>query len=116
MKSIKCPNCGAYVSINESKNVGICEYCSTPLVFEKTLSDVNDKSNNTQTIINNYYNTPNPNIDIKNHSLQSVEKSHRPEVNVLVAFILCCFYIWPGLIYIFSIKSAQKEWDKRHKK
>ena len=35
MVALKCPNCGADISINESKDFGFCEYCGTKVMQEK---------------------------------------------------------------------------------
>lgn len=43
----KCPECGANISIDESKDAGICEYCGTAFVTEKVIN------NNYFNIINN---------------------------------------------------------------
>ena len=109
MKFAKCPNCGANIIVDELKDAGICEYCKTPFVTDKALSFVNNTSNNAQTIINNYYNTPNPTNNINQHV-----ETPRPKVKIWLAILLCYFYIFPGVIYISSVKKQQKEWDEKH--
>ena len=58
MKPAQCPNCGASIAVDESKDAGICEFCNTAFVTEKAVSIIGNTSNNAQIIINNYYNTP----------------------------------------------------------
>lgn len=50
MKSAKCSSCGANITIDETKESGICEYCSTPYTVEKTTNNVN--INNTTIHVN----------------------------------------------------------------
>lgn len=113
MKSAKCPNCGANISVDESKDAGICEFCNTPFVTDKALSIVNNTSNNAQTIINNYYNVPNPTNSANNPVAQDTE-TPRPKVNIWIAIFLFYLYIFPGIIYICSVKKQQEEWDEKH--
>lgn len=115
MKPAKCPNCGANISVDELKDAGICEFCNTPFVTDKALSFVNNTSNNAQTIINNYYNIPNPTNSINKPTIQHIE-APRPKVKIWLAILLCYLYIFPGVIYIYSVKKQQKEWDERHGK
>lgn len=112
MKPAKCPNCGASISVDESKDAGICEFCNTPFVTDKAISFVNNTSNNAQTIINNYYNIPNPTSNINKSATHNVE-TPRPKINILLAILLCYLYIFPGIIYISSVKKKQREWDER---
>ena len=37
--SIKCPNCGANIDVDENKKVNKCQYCNTNLLIEKDLND-----------------------------------------------------------------------------
>ena len=48
-------------------------------------------------------------IDNKNTSNEP-----RPRVNVSLAILLCLFYLFPGIIYIASVKKKQKEWDDKY--
>lgn len=109
MKSAKCPNCGANINVDESKDAGICEYCNTPFVTEKAISHINNTSNNAQTIINNYYTTPTSGQP--DNKIQYI--GPRPKINIFIALILCCFYLFPGIIYIIVKKLQQKEWDEK---
>lgn len=48
----KCPQCGANIEIDDSKDAGICEYCGTAFITEKA--------------INNYYTTNHINANVVN--------------------------------------------------
>lgn len=109
MKIGKCPNCGANINIDETRDAGICEFCNTPYISEKAMNHINNTSNNAQTIINNYYTVPNSTVTERKISVQ--EKTPRPKIKVWLAILLCYFYIFPGIIYIFSVRKKQKEWD-----
>ena len=113
MKPAKCPNCGANITVDELKDAGICEFCNTPFVTEKAISHISNTSNNAQTIINNYYNTPNPALTAANPTMQNID-TPRPKIKIWLAILLCYFYIFPGIIYITTIKKRQKEWDLQH--
>ena len=113
MKSAKCPNCGANITVDESKDAGICEFCQTPFITEKAISFVNNTSNNAQTIINNYYTAPTPANTNEKTTIHHIVPP-RPRVKLWLAIILCYFYIFPGIIYINSVKKQQKDWDIRY--
>ena len=125
MKEAKCPNCGGNIVVDETKEIGVCQFCKTPFVTEKAIAQVsNNTSNNAQTIINNYYNAPttgqsggvveNKTPSMFNHTDNTHAVDVRPKVNVLLATFLCCMYFFPGVIYIAYVKSEQKKWDRRH--
>lgn len=46
----KCPQCGANIEVDSTKDAGICKYCGTPFVTEKVINQY--QVNNTT---NNYY-------------------------------------------------------------
>ena len=87
MKAGKCPNCGANISVDETKDAGICEFCGTAFVTEKAIYNINNTSNNAQTIINNYYtvssdgNIPNNNSANKEKEVSGKNPNKRPEIN-----------------------------------
>lgn len=122
MKVAKCPNCGANITIDETKEAGICEFCNTPFVTEKAVSNINNNtSNNAQTIINNYYGAP-PQTNVSpllNYSgvpqYNGVAKS-RPKVNVFIAVCLFYLYIIPGICYVRWVRKKQREWDEANGK
>ena len=37
----KCPECGANINVDESKDAGICEFCGTAFVTEKAINNYN---------------------------------------------------------------------------
>ena len=106
MKSAKCPNCGANITVDETKDANICEYCNSPFVTEKAIVQTNNTTTNNAQTINNYYASKETNIRIP--------KKPRPVLNVGLAIVLCLFYIFPGVIYISYVKSKQKEWDDKY--
>lgn len=111
MKAGKCPNCGANILVDEVKDAGVCEFCGTPFVTEKAISLI---TNNTTTTTNtaqtiNYYYSSNGNT-----ANMRVPKTKRPVLNVGLAIFLCLFYLFPGLIYIASVKASQKAWDDKY--
>lgn len=57
----KCTNCGGHLTVDESKEAGICPHCQQPYIMEKAI---------------NYYNTTNvTNIDTINAEVVNVESS-----------------------------------------
>ena len=55
----KCTNCGGYLTVDQSKEAGICPHCQQPYIMEKAI---------------NYYNTTNvTNIDTINAGVVNVE-------------------------------------------
>ena len=116
MRAAKCPNCGANISVDESKDAGICEFCNTPFITEKAISQTSNTSNNAHTIINNYYNSASNTSTQPKPTNNSISKDPRPELNIFITIFLLCFYFFPGIIYIFIILRRQKEWDEKHLK
>lgn len=112
MKAGKCPSCGANIAVDESKEAGVCEFCGTPFVTEKAISTVTNNTTTTAQTINYYYSSAPANTNTNN----SVKCPPRPEVNVFLAIILCWLWLIPGIIYIASVKSAQKEWDAQYRR
>ena len=111
MKQAKCPNCGANIIVDETKDAGICEYCNSAFVTEKAVSNVynsNNVTNNNQ-VINNYYN--NASMD---PGYAKVPRRPRPRVKIWLALLLLFFYIVPGILYIIYIKYKQKKWDDKY--
>lgn len=47
----KCTQCGANIEVDESKEAGICPYCNTAFITEKTI--INYTKNITENIVNN---------------------------------------------------------------
>lgn len=35
----KCPECGANISVDDTRGAGICEYCGTAFVTEKVINN-----------------------------------------------------------------------------
>lgn len=108
MKSAKCPSCGANITVDETKDAGICEFCNTPFITEKAISQTNNTTTNNAQTINYYYGSNESSRNVR------VPKTERPVLNVGLAIFLCFFYIFPGLIYIASVKKRQKEWDDKY--
>ena len=48
----KCPNCGASLKVDDTKDAAICEYCSTPYIVEKAVNGVISNSNVYNPVIN----------------------------------------------------------------
>ncbi|MDE6797376.1 MAG: leucine-rich repeat domain-containing protein, partial [Ruminococcus sp.] len=42
----KCPNCRAVLSVDNTKNSWICNYCNTPFIVEKAINNYNIKNYN----------------------------------------------------------------------
>ena len=37
----KCPNCGGFLAVDNSKDAAICQFCNTPFVVEKAINNYN---------------------------------------------------------------------------
>ena len=37
----KCPQCGANLNVDETKDACVCEYCGTPFITEKAINNYN---------------------------------------------------------------------------
>ena len=90
----KCPNCGATVHVDPSKDAAICEYCSSPFVVEKAIKNV---SNQNIHIGNNYvYNTSAVSNDTSNESRRGKISTSR----LIVIGLLTYFVGLPALILV----------------
>ena len=45
LKEAVCPNCGAKLKVDPSKDAAICEYCDSPFVVEKAIANVHFGNN-----------------------------------------------------------------------
>lgn len=69
----KCPNCGANLSIDDSKEAAVCEYCGTPYVVEKAIQGAISNSTINNSVINVY----NTNLNDKSRELSDEELYER---------------------------------------
>lgn len=91
MKTVKCPNCGANMNLNDTK----CEFCDSTFIKETNNSHI-------ETHINNYNNTT---VKIP---------KRRPVVRVSVVIILCFISVFFAIFYIIVVKHEQKKWDNTY--
>ena len=114
MEIAKCTSCGANIKVDENKDAGVCPFCNTAYITKTAIENfnTNNTTNNSGTIINNYY----------GYSQQPIAEKidnkipPRPEINIVLAIIGFWFYIFPGILYISNIKKKQKEWDNKYSK
>ncbi|MCM1473763.1 MAG: leucine-rich repeat domain-containing protein [Muribaculaceae bacterium] len=67
----KCTNCGAVLSVDNTKNLWICNYCQTPFIFEKSINNYNvtDYNNITANTVN-VFDEKEPDFVIRNGKLK----------------------------------------------
>lgn len=112
MKEARCTSCGATIDVNERSDCGICPYCNSAYITEKAIKNVTATTNNATTIINNYFaSAPQPQSSSKGAYIIAPP---RPKINIFLAILGLWFYIFPGVIYINSIKKKQRRWDKNY--
>lgn len=92
MKTVKCPNCGANMNLNDTK----CEFCDSTFIKETNNSHI-------ETHINNY----------NNNTTVKVPK-RRPVVRVSVVIVLCFISAFFAIFYILVVKHEQKKWDNTY--
>ena len=46
----KCTSCGAALTVDNSKDAAICEFCGTPFIVEKAITNVTMSGNNSITV------------------------------------------------------------------
>lgn len=80
-----------------------CPYCGAPL-------NSNDNNSNALCPYCGEHNSENKN----SNGSQSNDK--RPEIDTVLAIVLCVLWVWPGIIYILITLYRQNEWDKKHNK
>ena len=104
MKSEKCSNCSANLSLDDNLKTLTCPYCGSVKYLEEA-----DKIQATPVVKEIEY---------------AVEKSQstnehipaRPTINGWLCFFLLLCYFWPCIIYLAIIESKQKKWDAKYKK
>lgn len=42
----KCPNCGGFLAVDNTKDAAVCQFCSTPFIIEKAINNYNISINN----------------------------------------------------------------------
>lgn len=52
----KCTNCGANLTVDNSKDAAICEFCGTPFIVEKAIANVTMGGNNSIAVENAVFN------------------------------------------------------------
>ena len=57
MVNAKCTNCGAEIEVDERSEAGVCPYCKAAYITEKAIKNINNTTNNSAQVINNYYNS-----------------------------------------------------------
>ena len=94
MVNAKCTNCGASIEVDEKSEAGVCPYCKTAYITEKAIKNVNNTTNNSAQVINNYYNSAPP--------AQSTQKSSYIEKDGknLTRFLLTLFLGFIGSFII----------------
>ena len=50
----KCPNCGASLSVDNSKEAAVCDFCGTPYIVEKAVTGAISNSTINNSVINVY--------------------------------------------------------------
>ncbi|MDE6539790.1 MAG: leucine-rich repeat domain-containing protein, partial [Ruminococcus sp.] len=67
----KCTNCGAVLSVDNTKNLWICNYCQTAFIFEKAINNYNVINyNNTTANTINVFDVNEPDFVIKDGKLK----------------------------------------------
>ncbi len=70
--SAKCTNCGANLSVDNTKEAAICEYCGFAFVVEKAINNYNINNNIKADVVNIYGGKNNSDIDNQYNILTSV--------------------------------------------
>ena len=63
----KCPQCGANIEVDNTKDAGICKYCGTAFVTEKAINNYTTINN-----ITNNYNISDSTVQAKNEILKTI--------------------------------------------
>ena len=50
MVAAKCTQCGANITVDDTKETGICEFCGTAFITEKVVNNYNNVTNITNNI------------------------------------------------------------------
>jgi hypothetical protein len=96
MRTIKCPNCGANIYIEDYNNSSHCEYCGTP--FAK---DPHEKLSQNHTSDSN-----------KPTTAKCCDG--RPHINVGLAIFLFLLNVTFGMIYMLCVILKQVKWESAH--
>lgn len=103
MKSEKCTNCSANLSLDDNLKTLTCPYCGSVKYLEDT-----DKIQATPVVKEVTFNIEKP--------TNTSTIPARPKVNGWLCLLLFLSYFWPGIIYLAIIDSKQKKWDAKYKK
>ena len=64
MVAAKCTQCGANITIDDTKEAGICEFCGTAFITEKVINNYNTINNYHANVVN-VYNSPTEDFEVK---------------------------------------------------
>lgn len=116
MKQVKCKNCGSNITLEKNTKTTVCKYCGSIYITD---TENAEQANNTtgKTIFDDLENQVKGLYNSFIRSDVKVENAPpRPKVNWLVAIILLCCAVWPGVIYLIAMAMHQKEWDDTYLK
>ena len=99
MVNAKCTNCGAAIRVDERNEAGVCPYCKSAYITEKAIKNVNNTTNNSAQVINNYYNTA-PSIEQSSKIQKEVGKTIEKDGYNVVRFLLTFFLGFIGSFII----------------
>lgn len=93
MKAIRCTGCGANITIDDSKEFGVCEYCGTKYQNEKKENNTIINNTTINYITNEKYEPPINKFDyrIEADSHSTVNFDYGDEKNKYISLILCIF-------------------------
>ena len=81
----KCPNCGAPLKVDTSKDAAICEFCNTPYVTDKAIIHIHNEAKQ-----DNQYT-----VDVEQQkTLQSFMKMYVPFMAVLLGAVVIMLIIF----------------------
>ena len=121
MKPARCPNCGADIMVNELNSTVVCDFCNTPLNTQNAINQINNPSVYSQSMTNNYCNTmfqskyKSSNTKKTSNHIQLIKPKHKPKLNIPLTIVLFLLLIFPGIIYVTSIKKKQEKWNKNNR-
>jgi len=111
----KCTQCGANISVDNGKELGVCPYCQTAYRSDKAIENNSiNTTNNAGTIVNHYYTPSSSQAAVTQPVIIYRKAPPRPRISILVAILGLFFYIVPGVLYIGYKMRKQKEWDKKY--
>jgi len=110
----KCTSCGAGISVDDTKDAGVCEYCKSAYVVNTAIRAQKAADSGGVVNIHNYAPPPQQARPFMPPPQQQQNIPPRPRINIVLAIFGLWLWVFPGVLYLVYKISKQHEWDQKY--